>query len=78
MMTAYAVHRSVAPTPVEAFGLRCWARARLYAEGEIALHDAVDALQAAAVRWRLVATLGQDQVQAMMTAEFRAVRPELR
>jgi hypothetical protein len=32
--------------PRAAFELRCWARARLFAQGELDLHDAVDELQA--------------------------------
>jgi hypothetical protein len=52
----------------------CWARARLYSEGEIGLHDAVDELQEDAVRNGLVAALGQDRVQWMMSDAFGAVR----
>jgi hypothetical protein len=57
-----------------AFELRCWARARLFAEGELDLHDAVDKLQHDAVRDGLVAAVGQDAVQGMMGEAFGAAR----
>jgi hypothetical protein len=57
-----------------AFEARCWARARLYSEGELELHDAVDKLQQSAERDGLVAALGQDRVQWMMSDAFGAVR----
>ena len=60
--------------PVEAFKLRCWARAKLYANGEFDLIEAVDALQAFAIKLGLVAEFGQDAVQAMMAAAFTPVR----
>ena len=60
--------------PLEVFTARCEVRAYLWAEGELELHDAVDALQAAAERDGLVARLGQDAVQAIMAKAFRAVR----
>jgi hypothetical protein len=52
-------------SPIDAlavFELRAWARARLWAEGELDLHDAVDALQADAERDGLVELIGQDAV----------------
>lgn len=60
------------PTSVEVFVLRCWARARLFAAGELSLHEAVDVLQDLAVRSGLVTLIGQDAVQAIMAAEFGA------
>jgi hypothetical protein len=60
--------------PVEVFRLRCNARARLYATGEIDLHTAVDELQESAELNGLVAAIGQDAVQAIMAAAFSAVR----
>jgi hypothetical protein len=57
-----------------AFEARCWARARLYREGELELHDAVDQLQEDAVRYGLVAAVGQDRIQRMMSDAFGAVR----
>ena len=59
--------------PREVFALRCWARARLYAEGELELAEAVDALQAAAEAYGLVADIGQDAVQAILAAAFAKV-----
>jgi hypothetical protein len=54
------------------FELRCEVRARLYAEGEIELHD--DELQADAEQSGLVEEIGQDAVQAMGAAfGFRVV-----
>lgn len=64
--------RAARPTPLEAFILRCWARARLCAAGELSMHDAVDVLQDLAERTGLVAHIGQDAVQAIMAAEFGA------
>jgi hypothetical protein len=61
---------------VAVFELRAWARARLFAEGELELHDAVDELQEDAERDGLVAAIGQDAVQSMMTDAFDAVRTE--
>jgi hypothetical protein len=62
------------PDPVEIFEARCAARARLWAEGEFDLHEAVDILQFDAVRTGLVAQLGQDHVQHIIAVSFRAVR----
>jgi hypothetical protein len=79
MTTAAALKIAVAaPDPVEAFELRCWARARLYRDGELGLHDAVDELQAAAVAGGLVERIGQDAVQAVMSSAFAVVRDDLR
>jgi hypothetical protein len=63
--------------PVEVFGLRCNARARLYASGEIDLHTAVDELQQAAEANGLVATIGQDAIQVIISTAFGAVRDDL-
>jgi hypothetical protein len=52
--------------PLEVFRARCIARHTLVASGDLDLHEAVDGLQAAAVRTGLVHELGQDQVQAIM------------
>lgn len=72
--TVRLCRRLIVPTELEAFEMRCWARARLYAEGELDLFDAVDKLQADAERRGLVAEPGQDAVQAIIAAAFRAVR----
>lgn len=60
------------PSPLEVFALRCWARAYLYAAGELSLHEAVDAFQEYAAESGLVLQIGQDAVQAIMAAEFGA------
>ena len=57
-----------------AFEFRCWARARLFAEGELTLHEFVDQLQADTIGTGLVAALGQDAVQEVMSAAFGRVR----
>jgi hypothetical protein len=62
------------PSALEIFIARCEARAVLWAAGELSLHDAVDVLQADAVRDGLVAEIGQDAVQAIMAKAFEAVR----
>jgi hypothetical protein len=62
--------------PLKAFELRCWARALLWREGEIDLHEAVNELQASAVRDELVASIGQDAVQAVLAKAFGAVRDD--
>ena len=54
--------------------LRAWARATLWHAGNLDLHEAVDTMQAAAVRDGLVAKLGQDVVQAIMAHSFSKVR----
>jgi hypothetical protein len=59
--------------PREVFQLRCWARAYLYAAGELELPEAVDALQAAAEAYGLVDELGQDAVQAIIASAFAKV-----
>ena len=56
----------------------CWSRAQLYAAGTIGLHDAVDSLQEWAVEKGLVAEIGQDAVQALMSDAFMEVRYDLR
>lgn len=61
------------PDPEQVFRLRCWARARLYFAGELALIEAVDELQGAAVVTGLVARLGQDRVQTILAGAFDEV-----
>jgi hypothetical protein len=58
------------PSALECFAMRCWARAYLHANGELSLHEAVDALQEQAETSGLVRILGQDTVQALMAREF--------
>jgi hypothetical protein len=62
---------------IEIFAARCQARAQLFAAGEIDLHEAADVLQYAAKQSGLVDELGQDEVQAIMSAAFAAVRDDL-
>jgi hypothetical protein len=62
---------------IEIFRARCEARARLYEVGQLNLIEAVDALQAFAVRLELVTSIGQDAVQAIMAAAFEPVRSDL-
>src|SRR5262249_58033544 len=64
-MTAAARKPAARPSVLEAFTLRCWARAQRYAVGEIGLHDAIDELQRAAEASGLIAELGQDEVQRL-------------
>jgi hypothetical protein len=56
--------------PERAFRLRCWAKGKLYAEGEIDLIEAVDGLQAAAIATGVVDRIGQDAVQAILAEAF--------
>ena len=62
------------PSALAVFTARCEARAKLWQAGELDLHDAVDALQAAAVRDGVIATLGQDAVQEIISKAFGVVR----
>lgn len=71
-MTAAA--RIAAPTPLEVLTLRCWARATLWQAGEFDLHQAIDPLQEAAERDGLVAVLGQDAVQDIISKAFGVVQ----
>jgi hypothetical protein len=70
-----AMRRSAkaAPTALDMFWARCEARARLYAVGELDLHDVVDVLQEHAVRHGLVAEIGADPVQAIIVEAFHRV-----
>jgi hypothetical protein len=57
------------------FRARAEARAKLWQCRELSLHEAVDELQAAAKRDGLVAQLGQDRLQVIMSdALKRALR----
>jgi len=58
----------------DVFYLRCEARADLVAACLMDFRDAVDGLQAAAVRYGLVTEIGQDGVQAIMAEAFRRAR----
>jgi hypothetical protein len=56
--------------PLDAFIERVQSRARLWSVGELTLHDAVDQLQADAVRDGLIKQIGQDAVQQIMADAF--------
>ena len=53
---------------------RAEARAILWAACEFGLHEAVDILQTAALTSGLVAQIGQDQVQRILSEAFGDVR----
>jgi hypothetical protein len=55
---------------LDVFIERAEARAYLWSIGELTLHEAVDKLQADAVRDGLVDELGQDRVQQIISAAF--------
>lgn len=65
------------PDPVAAFRPRCEDAARRFDDGDLDLHDAVDALQEDAVRSGLVEAIGQDAVQWIMAEAFRPFRSDL-
>jgi hypothetical protein len=54
--------------PVEVFRLRCHSRAKLWHDGEIDLHSAVDELQHAAEASGLIDAIGQDAAHGLMAA----------
>jgi hypothetical protein len=60
----------VAANVLDAFLLRCWARAYLVECGKMDLQDAVDGLQDFASLSGFEETLGQDAVQAIMAKAF--------
>ena len=62
------------PDALDVFRLRCWARAKLYAEGLLDLHEAVDCLQSDAECDGLAASVGQDTVQQILSNAFGVVR----
>jgi hypothetical protein len=64
------------PSPLAVFRARAEARALLWQASEFDLHEAIDKLQADAVRDGLVEQLGQDEVQAIMAKAFAAVRDD--
>jgi hypothetical protein len=65
---------AVRPSVLDVFIARAEARALLWQAGEFDLHEAVDELQAAAERDGLVAEIGQDAVQEIITRAFKAVQ----
>ncbi len=75
-MNAPVHHSEIRLDALEVFELRCWARAYLWAACELDLHEAVDVLQADAVKNWLVDEVGQDEVQQLLAAAFHDVREE--
>jgi hypothetical protein len=63
--------------PVEVFRLRCHSRAKLWHDGEIDLHIAVDELQHAAEASGLIDAIGQNAVQGLMVEAFAPLRDDL-
>jgi hypothetical protein len=72
-MTAPVRPQNITIDPVAVFVARAEARAMLYAAGVLDLHEAVDKLQADAERDGLVASIGQDEVQRIITEAFSTV-----
>jgi hypothetical protein len=62
------------PSPLAVFTARAEARALLWRCLEFNLHEAVDVLQHANERDGLIATLGQDAVQEIISKAFGVVR----
>jgi hypothetical protein len=60
--------------PLDAFYELASARAYLWSVAEYELAEAVDALQANAVRYGLIGRIGQDAVQAILADAFRPYR----
>ena len=58
------------PDPLAVFRLRCWARASLWANCMLDLHEAVDVLEAMAERDGLTQQIGQDRIQEIIATEF--------
>jgi hypothetical protein len=72
MIDIATIKHTTAPAPIDVLALRAWARALLLAEGEIeSVPEAVDPLQAFAVASGLVAQIGADAVQRIITQEFQ-------
>ena len=73
-MTAPLRHSDIRIDPLAVFKARAEARAILWAACEIDLHEAVDELQAAAVRDGLIERPGPDAVQRILADAFHEVR----
>jgi hypothetical protein len=71
MNSVAAARRQLVPTPVDVLELRAASRALLWATGEIeCIAEAVDPLQAFAIESNLVADIGQDAVQRILSDAF--------
>jgi hypothetical protein len=57
--------------------LRCHSRAKLWHDGEIDLHSAVDELQHSAEASGLIDPIGQDAVQGLMVEAFAPLRDDI-
>jgi hypothetical protein len=78
-MSAAFDHRATAALdPIEVFRARAEARALLWKVGALDLFEAVDKLQADAVRDGLVDAIGQDEVQRIMATAFHRYRGAVR
>jgi hypothetical protein len=75
-MNALVRHQQVRLDPFLVFVARAEARALLWQANFMDLHEAVDKLQADAERDGLVAAIGQDRLQQILSAEFAKVRDE--
>jgi hypothetical protein len=74
MSAAHVTASATTPSALEIFEARAAARAYLYRTGEFCLHAAVDELQYHAERAGLLAEIGQDQVQRIISEAFRPAR----
>ena len=67
---------AVRPDPIAVFIARAEARALLWQAGEFDLQEAVDELQRAAEHDGLIAELGQDEIQRIISTAFAPVRDD--
>src|SRR5262245_55526863 len=72
-MSALPAHKVVLAPVLDVFETRCQLRAHLCTEGVMDLHDAVDGMQAYAIKSGLLAELGQDAIQHLMADAFAKV-----
>jgi hypothetical protein len=76
-MNLAAIHRMTMPAPIDILELRAWARALLWAEGEIeSVSEAIDPLQAFADASGLVSEIGQDAVQKVLSNALAPYRKQ--
>jgi hypothetical protein len=70
---ALVAEEEVRADPVEVFRLRCHSRAKLWHDGEIDLHSAVDELQHAAEASGLIDAIGQAAAHGLLAAVLAPV-----
>jgi hypothetical protein len=70
---ALVAEEEVRADPVEVFRLRCHSRAKLWHDGEIDLHSAVDELQHAAEASGLIDAIGQAAAHGLLAAVIAPV-----